>query len=236
MTSLLQHKTKQLIHQSSPGHFLRRANTAKTMRSLADQLGFVYFGYVDQTDDDHRLVRGLTASNTHHDHHYTVGTFKSYDIALLIRRDALTYRDKRIKDHYWTIVTADLHTSLEIPHVYIGHHSTRDLMIAKYSRLSAIPLVADSQAMVAFNNDYALYGSLEYEHLIRSIIPPALLGLYSQHAQKFSVEVIDNTVHVYAIEKHPSKPMLEKMLNFAIWMAQSLDTTARDYHQRYLAG
>jgi hypothetical protein len=49
------------------------------LRRFSKKLGFVYFGNVDQHDDEHEVIRGLTVSTTHKDAHYAVGSFDDYD-------------------------------------------------------------------------------------------------------------------------------------------------------------
>lgn len=67
--------------RSKPVRVIRSRFHSKLFRDFADKLGFVYFGFVDQRDDEHQLIRGLTLSTTHRDDNYCVGTYHSYDIA-----------------------------------------------------------------------------------------------------------------------------------------------------------
>ncbi len=220
----LSHRTKKVLHQSLPSHLAKRHATKRIIRKLADDLGLVYFGYVDQQDDEHRLVRGITVSRTHDDHHYTVGTFKSYDIAFTIRRDTLEYPDKRLKDHYWTILTVDLHTtSNDIPHFYISHHRIREELLARFSTMNRLQLGAFAPYPESFTSAYEIYSSQEHAVEVQRVITPQLGEMIVQHFSNMSIEVADNTIYLYVTEKHPSRALLERMLNAGIWLAQIID-------------
>ena len=67
----------------TPRHIVRSRMTSSAVRKFADSLGMVYFGLVNQRNDEHRLVRGHTVSATHRDDNYCVGTIRGYDTCLL---------------------------------------------------------------------------------------------------------------------------------------------------------
>lgn len=226
MKAPLLHRARTVVHRASPVHVVRQASTAKIMRRFADDLGLIYFGYVDQQDDEHRLVRGLTASNTHSDHHYTVGTYKTYDISFVVRRDTLVYKDRRYKDHFWTVLTVDLHTSQDIPPIFIGHHSGRDLMLAKFAALTPLPLNPVDPLLSKFLGHWTLYGQLTQQHRLDTLFPPQILQAFAEHAGAMSIEIADNTLYIYETEKHPSRALLTSMVNLGIWMAQVVDAQA----------
>ena len=226
MSASVAHRTTAAIKRLSPRQIIKRTSTTKTMRTLADKLGFVYFGYVDQQDDEHRLVRGLTASSTHSDQHYMVGTYSGYDVAFVVRRDTLHYHDKRVKDHFWTIATLDLHTPVELPHILIGNHGVRELLLAKYTMLPAYGFNTADPLLGNFTRHYNLYASLEHERIVRTIFDDQFLAQFVQHADGMSVELVENTLYIYTIEKHPSRVLLERMLTFGTWIAEAADQKA----------
>lgn len=225
MTSRRAHVAKRIMRHLSPRQLARRYSTAQTIHRLANALGLVYFGYVDQRDDDHQLIRGITVSNTHNDHYYTVGTFKGYDIAIVVRQDALRYSDKRLKDHHWTIITIDLHnTKYQLPHCYIGHHSVRDELIAQYNQLSPIAIHPYSKDYSKqFLDNYTVYARLTHAQLVASLLSPEVLNVIGEKFTDMSVEIVENTVYLYKTEKHPSRALLEKMINNGLWLAEAID-------------
>lgn len=216
-------KIKRIAHSVSPRHIAKRYSTARIISHFANKLGIVYFGHIDARSDEHSLLRGITVSNSHTDQHYTVGTFKTYDMALVIRRDSLQYDDKRLKDHFWTIMTFDLHTTYDVPHFYIAQNKIRDELLARYSKLHKISLGQLCPYPALFNENLEIYGNLEKAIEIEQIITPDFAGLIAQHCTDISIEVAENTVYLYIAEKHPSNALLERMTNLGIWFAQIID-------------
>ena len=74
---------------------------------IAEKVGLVYFGYVDQRDDDHRLIRGHTVSQTHQDNHYCIGTVRGYDVMLALRNDVIRTRSGKDERCHWLIYAID---------------------------------------------------------------------------------------------------------------------------------
>lgn len=223
------HQARHLLHRATPKHILGRHSTAQTIRRFADNLGLIYFGYVDQQDDDHRLVRGITVSNTHDDHYYTVGTFKGYDMAITVRRDALYYPDKRLKDHHWTIMTFDLHTKYELPHCYVGHHTVREELVAKYSQLSPIAIYSYASGhQQPFLNNYTVYARMVHSQVVAALFNPEITGIIGEKFADMSFEIAENTIYLYKSEKHPSRALLEKMVNSGLWLAETIDRRLSD--------
>lgn len=226
MSSRALHRAKTRLTHLSPGHTLRKLATKRIIEKLADELGMVYFGYVDQRDDDHRLVRGFTMSSSHGDHHYTVGTYKAYDISLVIRRDAMQYGDKRIKDHYWTIMTFDLKTPFELPHFHILHQRRKEQLIAKFTELAEMPRSSFIGHEPRFFEKYIIYGKLEKLQEHCELLTPVMTRTILDTFEGMSIEVYENTVYLYLTSKHPTRPELERMLRSGVWFAQSLDQSA----------
>lgn len=230
----LLHKTKNVLHRATPGHLTRGLSTRQVITRFANDLGFVYFGYVDQADDEHRLLRGMTVSRTHSDQHYSVGTFKGYDMALVVRRDTLEYPDKRLKDHHWTIMTFDLHTYVDVPHFYVGHSKIREELLARYSSMIPLQFGHFSQHSQAFLSEYTVYSSAEHAVDVEQILTPDLTAGIAAHFKDLSVELSENTLYLYATEKHPSRTLLERMTNNGVWLAQAIDASRQQFNQMYM--
>ncbi len=187
----------------------------------------VYFGAVRHGDGGQHLVRGVTVSHSHIDHDYTVGTYRDYDIALVLRRDRLTYPDKRVVDHSWLIMTFDLHTLLEVPHCYVSPTHRSEILLAKYTRLSPLTLTNLAPHSAAFMQQFTVYASVEHAIVVEQLLPPETTAQLVQSFADISIELSDNTLYIYMHEKHPSRPQLERMLTSGLWLAQTLDANAR---------
>ena len=127
MKSRIIHKGKVKFQQLVPAKVVQSRLHKRAFQQFATKLGLVYFGYVDQRNDEHSLVRGVTVSTKHRDNHYCIGSFDGYDITVVERVDTLHFPGKESKTHNWTILTLDLHHGHDVPHVFMGltsHHDT----------------------------------------------------------------------------------------------------------------
>lgn len=223
--SQLKHRARHLLHKATPKHIIGRQSTARVFRRFAHDLGLVYFGFVDQQDDEHRLLRGMTVSTSHRDHYYSVGTFRGYDIALAVRRDTLKYPDKRLKDHHWTIVTVDLHSSYELPNLYIGHTNIREQLLARYSNLTQLNLgqYRTEPYPERFMREYSVYGLMTHAQFIELLLQPKMTEIIAERFDGMSIELHENTVYLYSPTKHPNRSLLERMVNGGLWLADALD-------------
>lgn len=226
MAKLNTRRIKNVIHKSTPGHLLRAQRTKQIIRRFADEIGMVYFGYVNPRVDEYRLVRGLTVSRSHDDHHYTVGSFKGYDISIVVRRDSLSYPDARITDHFWTIMTFDLHTRHDLPHIYIAHKARRDFLAAKYTDLTEQPADLYVNHSAEARGEYTIFGSPSKAIEVAALVQPVMLDYMAKQFRGMSVELEDNTIYLYLTSKHPSRQHLEFMMRNGLWLAQSLDQLA----------
>ncbi len=214
---------KRALRHMTPMHMARTQVTRRTFQDVADKLGFVYFGYVNQNDDEHRLVRGHTVSPTHIDDHYCVGTLKGYDILLLLRNDVIrTARSKEERCH-WLIVTIDLHTVRDIPHLYIGHKSRDSVFRAAFERLHTLDVGAYASYPANFLKQYNVFGRPTHALTIESIITPSVADVITAHFSQASFEIEDNTLFLYIESKRPSEALIEKMIANGVWLAEAID-------------
>jgi hypothetical protein len=194
---------------------------------FAEKIGLVYFGYVDQRTDEHRLVRGLTVSANHRDDHYCIGDYGGYDIMLVERVDTIRFPGKPTRTHDWIIMTFDLHSKLDIPHIFLGLHTHSDTFYAhlftKFSQLSRVPLGSQGAHDHLFTSRYSMYAEpaqmFAAEHLFNQEITKTI----AEHFGSLTVEITEGTLYLYAEHQRPSIALLEKMIKHGAWLASSVD-------------
>lgn len=203
---------------------LTRAITERrAFQRFAARIGIVYFGHVDQRDDDHRLVRGITLSPTSRDAHYCVGTYKGYDILCLSRTDQIIHHDQSRRKYRWTIVVIDLHAERHMPHVHIGHNSRRMAIAAKFSKL--IPTATGMFGVHApvFRDNFTIYTRPDHAIEVEQMLRPELTAMIAEHFADMSIELKSGSIYIYN-ELRPSVALLERMTASGLWAAQLLDT------------
>lgn len=217
---------KSIVLRNSATSFRRR----KLIIRFANRYGLVYFGHVDQHDDEHHVIRGLTVSSSHQDENYCVGSFDGYDVSIVDRYDVINLHNQRPKTHRWAIISIDLHSSVDVPHVFLGAHNHTDSSYSKLftsvPSLQSIPLGTFETHSDEFTKRYSLFASptqfIEVERLFTAEVTRTI----SAHFWPLAVEIIDNTLFMYSDTKNLSMHTLEAMFKNGLWLAQQIDDRA----------
>lgn len=221
-------KTMQLIRSLAPAKVIQSRLHKHVFMYFAEKMGLVYFGYVDQQSDDHRLVRGLTLSARYRDNHYCIGTFQNYDVTLVERTDTIKFPGKPAKTHTWIIMTFDLHTSYDFPHVFLGLHSHSETFYAhlftKFSHLSKVPLGTFGAYDQSFMRRYAIYSQPAKSLEAEKIFDQETAKVIAERFGSLTVELADNCLYLYAEHQRPTEALLERMLKYGVWLAATIDT------------
>lgn len=219
-------RVRRALQRATPAHMVRARLTKRTISLFAEKVGLVYFGYVDQRDDEHRVVRGHTVSRTHNDNHYCIGTVRGYDVVLVSRNDLVRTRAGKLERCHWLIYTIDLHARQSLPHMYIGHKSRDAQFAASYEQL--IPLSVGHFGVYPhrFLSEYTVYGKATHALEIERYITPQVAEVISTHFRGASFEIEDDTIYLYVESEHPSESLLEKLLSNGLWLAEVIDGSA----------
>ena len=220
-------KGKRTLQRLVPASVIQAQLHRRVIMQFAEKVGLVYFGYVDQRNDEHRLVRGLTLSANHRDNHYCIGTYEGYDITLVERRDTIRFPGKSTKTHNWIIMTFDLRTTIDLPHVFMGLHTHSETFYAhlftKFSNLTKVSLAAYGMYDKSFSGRYALYTTPDQALNVASLIDPALAKIIGDHFGGLTFEITDGCLYLYADDQRTTHVLLEKMLKYGIWLSQTID-------------
>jgi hypothetical protein len=198
--------------------------------NFAETVGLVYFGHVNQRDDDDQLIRGLTLSHNHRDAHYSVGSLYKYDVALVERTDTIRYPNKPAHQHRWLVMQFDLHTVRDIPHVFLGLHTHSDAfyatLFAKFSTLQRAPLGTFGMYDRSFTDRYAIYTTPAESLTVERLFDTEMTKIVAQHFGTLTVEISDGCLYLYSEHARISKHLLETMLQNGIWLAKHIDERA----------
>jgi hypothetical protein len=221
---------KEAIQRLVPSKVIRSRVYKRTFQQFAEKIGLVYFGYVDQRDDEHSLIRGMTVSTKHRDNHYCIGSFEGYDITLVERVDTIHFPGKPSHLHNWVIMTFDLHRSVDLPHVFLGSHSHSETFyaqfFAKYSHFTKIDLEQTGLYSNEFLKRYTLYAKADHALSAERLFNPVLTQTIAEQFGSLTVEIYDGTVYLYAEHQRPSTALLNSMLNRGLWLTRSIDHQA----------
>lgn len=200
---------------------------SRIYKTFASKIGLVYFGYVDQRDDEHNLIRGMTVSTKHRDNHYCIGSFEGYDVTLVERVDTINLPGKVAKTHNWIIMTFDLHTSAELPHVFVGSHNHSETfytqLFTKFSHLAKVPIEESDDHSPEFTKKHTIYTKPDQILRAERLFTPTLTHVIGEQFGTFAIEIYDQTVYVYVENHRPTNALLESMLTKGLWLAKSID-------------
>lgn len=232
MKQLIIAKSRQALKAFVPSKVIQSRLHKRVFMQFAEKVGMVYFGYVDQRNDEHRLVRGLTVSANHRDDHYCIGDFGGYDVMLVERIDTIHFPGKPKRTHDWIIMTFDLHSKVDVPHIFLGLHTHSDTFYAhlftKFSQLSKVPLESTGTYDHSFTSKYAMYSEpaqiVAAQHLFNDEITKTI----AEHFGSMTVEITDGSLYLYVEHQRPSIVVLEKMIKYGAWLARSIDARVED--------
>ncbi|MDN5274489.1 MAG: hypothetical protein JWP06_390 [Candidatus Saccharibacteria bacterium] len=220
-------KSKQALKAFVPSKVIQSRLHKRVFMQFAEKIGMVYFGYVDQRNDEHRLVRGLTVSANHRDDHYCIGDFGGYDVMLVERIDTIHFPGKPTRTHDWIIMTFDLHTKADVPHIFLGLHTHSDTFYAhlftKFAQLVKVPLESSGAYNQAFTNRYAMYTEPAQLAAAQQLFDHEITKTIADHFGSMTVEITDGSLYLYVEHQRPSIPILEKMIKYGAWLAKTID-------------
>jgi hypothetical protein len=197
----------------------------KTLRTFAKSIGFVYFGTMDQHADDYDAIRGFTASLSHVDKHYIVGTYDDYNIRLVDRSDTYKAPQNRSRHQTWTIVEVELRAR-DIPHVFFV--PTRQAG-SHYEKLHTVqPHLQPLNAHIAnrspeFHGRYQILARTTYSHKIDALFPSPLIVGIGARFWPCGIEIHNGKLFVYLSDGKVSKQHLETTLASSLWLAKAID-------------
>lgn len=213
-----------------PAKVLQARLHKRVYMQFAEKTGMVYFGYVDQRNDEHKLVRGFTVSAQHRDNNYCIGSYKGYDMTLVERTDTIHFPGKAPRSEEWIIMAFDLHTHVDLPHIFIGLHTHSDTFYAnlfvKFATLMRTPMGSFADYSHKFTDRYVVYTEPSRLQVAERVITPGLAETIADHFGNLTIEITDGCLYVYAWHQRPNQTMLTKMLNNGIWLAGAIDAAS----------
>lgn len=201
------------------------ARRRRIIRRSCENTGLVYFGSVDQQSDEHRVVRGFSASPTHSDDSYCVGDYEDYSVAIVDRSDILEVDGKK-KSHNWLIIEVDLPRRLDIPHSFLVpiHGSIRHF--AKiFTAFRSLEKVSHHHNVGDFHSRFSLYATPDHHSEVESIFTEENLRVIAAHFWPAAVEVTSTSVFIYYADKILHENTVETLLKNSVWLCQTLEKT-----------
>jgi hypothetical protein len=198
----------------------------KLIRRFVSKVGLVYFGTVDQHEDDHEVIRGLTVSTTHRDAHYAVGSFDGYDVSLVDRFDVSYTSHHEPTEHSWLIFQIGLQ-DVTLPHLFfkpLGHSpAAYNRFFTAFNTLHIINDVFNDVHSQEFHARYELYGLATHVVTLEGTITPFVTQTIAARFWPHAIEIFEGKLYVYITEHRLNETVLSSTLQSATWLASVLD-------------
>ncbi len=204
----------------------------KILRAFSERIGLVYFGAVSQHHDDHSPIRGFTASLTHSDTHYAVGTYDGYNIRLVDRLDILHIPGRDNHQQTWTIIEIDLEID-EFPHVFFVPTGQNG---EQYARLFATQpyltpvntLLSSSRTSPEFHGRYQLLARTTHAHHVNQLFDSPTIVAIAAHFWPYGIELQHGKLFIYLPQKKLTHTHLETALRASFWLTSTLRESSKE--------
>lgn len=236
---------RKVLSGSRPSFVRQRG---KILRNFADSMGFVYFGNVNQHEDDVDVIRGFTTSLTHHDRHYAVGTYNGYNIRFVDRSDTVAVsgtssassasggavgarrhgkKHSKKRTQTWLILEIELETH-GIPHMaFVPTGSAA----GDYARIYSVnPTMAPLNGILTMNHSPEFYGRYQilaattHAKRIDAMFPSPVMVAMGVKLWPHGLEIARHKLNIYLPEARLTKTLLESTLAAGLWLAETIDT------------
>lgn len=223
-------RSKRLLRILTLQQLRNFVRSSAVTRRFAERHDLVYFGSVGR-DDESRLVKGITISNTHRDSHYLVGTAYNRDVIFLQRTDSIHSSNlKKLETYTWNILVIDLKPGMQLPHVYLEGRARHgrgfyEALAMKKREFSELPIHFLSQYDPLFSDKFAVRLSAGASLEFPALLTPQRAAVIAHHFSSFDFEWHDDVLHVYFLSSRPTLGQLEHMLKAGVWLAGELDNS-----------
>jgi hypothetical protein len=210
-------------------HSISARSRGSIIRQFAQKIGLVYFGVVDQHQDDHDVIRGLTVSTTHRDDHYAVGSFDGYDISLVDRFDIVMNHHGAPEEHSWVILQISLENGDELPHMFMKPNNHAQNAYTKffnaYTYLKPVNGLFQGSHSAEFHSRYEVFMNASKAIEIEEILTPKVTHTIAARFWPHAIEIFEGKVYVYTTQTQLTETLLDTCLESALWLARTLDNT-----------
>lgn len=191
--------------------------TQHVIKQFAAKHHFVYFGAVDAQRDEHELIRGITASASHVDSHYTVGTFRGHDIMLVQRRSKLVFPGRADVAYSWLILELDIKQG-GLPHIFINMRRHPETFYANFKL--GFAKMHDVTSLTVPLGKAGVYAATDELPTLHRLFSPDFVAAMHNFSQ-FDYEINDDQVLIYS-NAQPNATTLTEMLRVGAWLAEYL--------------
>lgn len=211
-------------------NFNESRKSRRVIFKFVNKLGLLYLGSVDQRYDDHTILKGFTASASHHDNIFCVGSSDNYDIALVDRKDTIKqYPGKPIFQN-WLIMSFRLHTKQYLPHIFITANNSNEKAYLQFfdifQNYQKINFGIYEVYPTNFIEKFSVYSNPSLSIKTQQLLPADVMRIFSEHFWPLSIEICEGYLYIYSSSLKISESLLSAMYQNGLWLAGQVDYQA----------
>ena len=197
------------------------------IKKFTDKVGLIYFGFVNQNSDNHKIIRGFTASSSHKDNHYSVGSVNGYDVMLVDRSNKIYLSDGSKMVFNWLIMSFNLHTKKRVPHFFISsnNHDMKpySALFSSFPNMLLVNFGSFENYSQEFTSRFSVYARPSRSVEVERLFPEKVTRVMSVHFWPLSIEQHNNILYVYAVNQKIDMILMNTMIETGLWMCSHLD-------------
>lgn len=203
--------------------------TSRILKTFSKKIGLAYLGVMDQHTDEYDAIRGFTASISHRDTHYSVGTYDDVNIRLVHRFDTQKKSGKTVAEG-WVLFEFEL-TAQDLPHVFFIPTGKTDI---SYERVYAAnihmqPLNSALQPLKhspSIHGRYQIVSRATHTRSVEALLTsPVIFGI-GEKLWPRGIEIQKNKLYIYMSESSVSMGSLETACLAGLWLVKELNKEA----------
>lgn len=204
---------------------LQRYRDKKIFDLILSPLEFVFFGNLSK-DDNYIPIHGITASVSHKDRNFSVGSLNGYDVRLINREDKYQIDSKK-KEVYQLIIEISLKKyDCKNPTLLLarGHDIIYKNLVTKMSSHHPVNSYETSDEINEFHSRYQVYSHTYTDLPFDSWLDTSTQQVLATHSWPFSFEIDDrDKLYVYVTGKLTTANV-DRALKIGVWLADKLDS------------
>ncbi len=203
----------------------RELATRKVIKQFARKFNLVYLGAVNQREDEHELIRGVTVAATHNDDNFCVGEYRGHDISLVERQNTLQHPERPPEQYRWLIMQVDLHAAA-LPMVFLdaNHHDVTfyESLFMRFANLNEANILFNQRDPLFARSFHAFAPADQFEE-VDALLTPEITSMLAHYFRQFDYEIAGDHLLIYASNSVITPHVLHEMLRVGSWLAKELD-------------
>ena len=201
------------------------------LQNFSKTIGLVHFGDIHQHYDDLDSIRGFTASLSHRDTHFSVGTYNGFNIRMVNRFDVVKLAGNPNSEQLWTIIEIELDTK-SLPHMFFVPTGKEG---GEYGRLYATqPNMQPLNSMILdnrspeFHGRFQIFASAAQSHRVGTLFSSPVIVSIASRFWPHGIEIEHGKIIIYITEHRLTKAVLESTLASGLWLAETIEDANED--------